>query len=174
MTTCCSCPVPFDDIRAETAMRAERLSASTIFIRDETMKPMLFATAAAMILVTSANSQAGNGYFKELGRNLGYGISDGYHAQRYCLPACTACSSGVLQPQPMFQHPMMQQPTMHQPGLAPASAPWAPSQFQQAGYAVGYPVRPIYQPWYQPSVPSYGQPGMPSLASPQRSQALHW
>ena len=76
------------------------------------MKPKLFAVSAALILFTSATAIAGNGYFNQVGRNCGYGISDGYHAQRNCLTdgkSCNECSP-VLQP--MMPQPMMPQPMM--------------------------------------------------------------
>lgn len=135
------------------------------------MKPALFATSVGIILFTSAASNAGNGYFTKLGRNLGYGISDGYHAQRYCLPGGMPCSAGS----PFYQ-PMMQQPMMQQPVMAPTPAQWAPPQFQPAGYPASssYPVMPVYQPWYQPSVPTYGVPVTPSQARPAQSPVLHW
>ncbi|MDA1054698.1 MAG: hypothetical protein O3C40_30085 [Planctomycetota bacterium] len=128
------------------------------------MKLQLFAVSAAIILLTSAISNAGNGYFNQLGRINGYGISDGYHAQRYCLPACKSCGNCSPVQSPMNPQPMM----------GPAYSQWAPHQLQQAGYPIGYPVTPTYQPWYQPFAPGYGQPVMPSIASPYRTPALRW
>ena len=143
------------------------------------MKPKLFAVSTAIILLTSATSNAGNGYFLELGRNVGYGISDGYHAQRHCLTdgkSCNNCSSvqQPMMPQPMMPQPMMPQPMMPQPMMAPAYSQWAPPAHQQAGYPVGQPAAPINQPWYQPVAPGYGQAAMPAVASPQRRAAWHW
>jgi len=128
------------------------------------MKPKLFAVSAAIILLTSATSNAGNGYFNQLGRHLGYGISDGYHAQRYCMSDCTSCSG--CSP--------VQQPMMQQPVIAPDYSQWTPHQFRQVGNPVGYPAAPKSQPLYQPIAPGFGQPVMPSVASPHRTPVSHW
>ena len=137
------------------------------------MKPTLFAATTAMMLLTTATSNAGPGhrYITEVGRNIGYGISDGYHAQRYCLPAGSTCSSCSPAQQPMMQQPMMQQ-YMQQPVMVPAYQQWAPQQFQQVGYPLGYPVAPVYQPYYQPIAPSYAQP--PAVVRPNRNPASLW
>jgi len=136
------------------------------------MKPTLFATTVAISLVASTTSGADflRAYFTEVGRNAGYGISDGYHAKRYCMPACTTCTSGSP----------MQQPMMPSPTIAPEHTQWAPHQLQQVRYPVGYYTTPMYQAQYssqyQPVMPVYGQP-MPALrpvARPDRSPASLW
>ncbi|MCB9937572.1 MAG: hypothetical protein H6823_04970 [Planctomycetaceae bacterium] len=150
------------------------------------MKPTLFATTAAFFLLSSTASAAGTlqAYFTELGRNCGYGISDGYHAQRYCLPACTTCDScspvqhPVIQQsvnqRPMMPQPVMQQPMIPYPAMAPGYTQWAPHQFQQVGYPVGYYAAPVYQQPYPPLVPAYGQPMPTPAARPDRSPAWLW
>ncbi len=139
------------------------------------MKFKLFALASALILLASPTSNAGHGYLNQVGRNIGYGISDGYHAQRYCLEAeitCHSCSPvqprAVPQravPQPM----MMQPPVTPQPTLVPANSAWVPQHFQPVVYPVTYPVAPMYQTWHQSLAPSYGQPWLPSVAIPNRT-----
>ncbi|MBI2478458.1 MAG: hypothetical protein HYV60_07415 [Planctomycetia bacterium] len=137
------------------------------------MKPTLFATTATILLLTTATANAGPGhrYFTELGRNIGYGVGDGYHAQRYCLPACAACNS--CSP---IQQPTIQQPIMPQPAMADAYSQWAPHQLPQVRYPVGYYAAPVYQPQHQPSVPIYGQPipVLQPVARPDHSPASHW
>lgn len=147
--------------------------------KDQTMKPKLFTLSAAMILLTSATSIAGNGYFTELGRGFGYGYGDGYHAQRYCLNADSSCGNCSPVQQPMIHHSKDQQPKIQEaliPRPMPASAysQRVPPQFQQVGYPAGYPVAPAYQPRYQPSPPGYGHPVMPPVASPHRNPVSPW
>ena len=69
------------------------------------MKAKRFAVSLAMILLTSATSYAGNGYFKQVGRSIGYGISDGYHAHRNCLTESVTCDNCSPAQQPMMQQP---------------------------------------------------------------------
>ena len=149
--------------------------------KDQTMKSKLLAISAVMILITSATTNAGDSFLKKFNRYLGYGISDGYHAQRYCQPACTSCNSCSPLQQPM---------TMSLPMTTPAYSQYAPYRLQY----VGHPVAPLYRsyaPGYvnwrargrsSPDVArmyhfyalSYGQPMIPALANPHRGPALRW
>lgn len=164
------------DIGKEGHMRCAWLR-QTIVSKDETMKPTLFVTSTAIILLATAASGAGLGrrYITEVGRNIGYGVGDGYHADRYCLSACAACSSCSPVQQPMMQQPMTPYPT-----VAPDYSQWAPHQLQQVRYPVGYYAPPMYQPQYapqyQPVGPAYGQPtpAFRPVARPDRSPASLW
>lgn len=116
------------------------------------MKLKLLALSVAMSLLSSATSYAGDGYLTKIGRALGYGISDGYHAQRYSVPGCSSCNGSSPVQQPMMMQPLRPQPTAAAHSLRPAS------QFQHAGYPVGYPTMSMSSSWYQPQRPAYRQP----------------
>lgn len=152
------------------------------------MKPTLFATAIAITLLTTSTSSADvlKRYFIELGRNLGYGISDGYHADRDCLSASKGCDDCSAAQHPMMHQPLAPQPMMYQPTMAPEYSQTPPPQFQQepqfqqgprfqqVQYPAGYYVAPAYQPQYQPLAPTFVQPTMPSFAPPARRPASLW
>lgn len=143
-----------------------------------------FAVSAAIILLTVANSNAGDGYFNLVGRNFGYGISDGYHAHRNCLPDYMPCNNCEPAQQPVMPQPMMQQPVIQQrvlqqsmmqpPRMAPAYTQSAPQQFRQAGFPVGLPTAPMYQPQHQPIAPIYDYPSVPQVESRTPRSAVHW
>jgi hypothetical protein len=139
----------------------------TIVNKDQSMKPKFFAASAAIILFTSTASNAGHGYFNLVGRNFGYGISDGYHAHRSCLTDWTPCHECSPAQQPMMQPPIITQPTM-----APADSQASPQRFQQVGYPVASPIVPHYRPWQQPAAPSFAQPPIAPFAIPNRTPAV--
>ena len=111
-----------------------------------------FALSLTIVLFVSAVSHAGDSIFTRLGRYLGYGISDGYHAQRYCTSGCTSCSGA-----PSVQHTVS-------PGVMQVPAYAQPvHRYRQ----VQYPIAPLPLPAYQ-TLPSYGQPvyGKPVYGNP--------
>ncbi|MCA9122738.1 MAG: hypothetical protein H6822_15450 [Planctomycetaceae bacterium] len=140
------------------------------------MKPTLFAAAVAITLVTTSTSSADvlKLYFIELGRNLGYGISDGYHANRDCLPAYSGCSSCSPSQHPVMQQPPVPQPMMHYPMMTPEYSQAALPQLQQVRYPAGYYVAPAYLPQFQQLPQSRAQTPVPSFTRPPRNPASLW
>jgi hypothetical protein len=168
------------------------LLRKTTVHKDQTMKPKPFVLSGAIILLTSVASYAGNGYFNAVLRNVGYGFSDGYHAERYCLTECSCSDCSPMQeppmmqqeilPQPMLAPPemhqaMMRYPTTQQPVMRyPMTAPGLQSatcEYPEAGYPVAYPVTQGYWLWYPSFAPAFRQVVTPAVAIPNRTPAVH-
>ncbi len=142
------------------------------------MKLKLIAISASLFFVTSLASAAEPSLCLKISRYLGYGIHDGYHAQRNCLPmgeGCDSCSA-------------VQQPMMVMPGYSQGY----PAPMQQIGYvmpvgtAMPYRVAPMPAPammnpslpaqsnWKSAAMPGYRVVQQPTATVPTRGSLPRW
>jgi hypothetical protein len=131
----------------------------------------------ATVLLFGANvAQAQTSALNTLGRHLGWGVSDGYHANRFCGESCAAscsmCQSCGVSADAIHAQPPLAAPMQHtnvgQP--VPAMQPWPSAHYGQAHFipAAAPPSRRLPPPSFRrlPNVAPYV--GMPRVfAQPQ-------
>ncbi|MBP89458.1 MAG: hypothetical protein CMJ64_22570 [Planctomycetaceae bacterium] len=76
------------------------------------MKLQVSLIAAILVFASASSAQAQTNVFNAIGRYLGWGISDGYHANRSC-GACSTCATCEAQAYPVQAQPPLAAPMQH-------------------------------------------------------------
>ena len=136
--------------------------------KDAEMKTRVIAISASLLLMTSFVHGGESALCVQIGRYLGWGINDGYHANRDCLPMCMPCNSCSPVGQPMMATPYQSKSAA---GLVPRqAAPMYPANY-------GPMMQPtLAQPthWRAASTQGRSWQYAPTVANPTRGTTPRW